>query len=54
MSSSGWDQMAEWWDNHLGEEGDLWHRALIDPRCFASRAREAGSACWIWHVGTAT
>ena len=31
MSISGWDQMAEWWDNHLGEEGDLWHRALIDP-----------------------
>jgi ubiquinone/menaquinone biosynthesis C-methylase UbiE len=31
MSSSGWDQMAEWWDTHLGEEGDLWHRALIDP-----------------------
>ncbi len=31
MSISGWDQMAEWWDNHLGEEGDLWHRTLIDP-----------------------
>lgn len=31
MSISGWDQMAEWWDNHLGDEGDLWHRALIDP-----------------------
>jgi hypothetical protein len=31
MSSSGWDHMAEWWDTHLGEEGDLWHRALIDP-----------------------
>jgi SAM-dependent methyltransferase len=31
MSSSGWDHMAEWWDDHLGEEGDLWHRALIDP-----------------------
>lgn len=31
MSNPGWDQMAEWWDTHLGEEGDLWHRALIDP-----------------------
>ncbi len=31
MDSSGWEQMADWWDNHLGEEGDLWHRALIDP-----------------------
>lgn len=31
MSSSGWDQMAEWWDEKMGDEGDLWHRALIDP-----------------------
>jgi ubiquinone/menaquinone biosynthesis C-methylase UbiE len=31
MSSFGWDQMADWWDEHLGDEGDLWHRALIDP-----------------------
>lgn len=31
MSPSGWDQMAEWWDEHLGDTGDLWHRALIDP-----------------------
>ncbi|HEX4206169.1 MAG TPA: class I SAM-dependent methyltransferase [Ktedonobacteraceae bacterium] len=31
MSSFGWDQMAEWWDEKLGDDGDLWHRALIDP-----------------------
>ncbi len=31
MSSPGWNHMAEWWDHHIGEEGDLWHRALIDP-----------------------
>lgn len=31
MSISGWDRMAEWWDEQIGEEGDLWHRALIDP-----------------------
>ena len=31
MNDSGWDQMAEWWDEKLGDEGDLWHRALIDP-----------------------
>jgi 2-polyprenyl-3-methyl-5-hydroxy-6-metoxy-1,4-benzoquinol methylase len=31
MSSSGWDHMAEWWDYRPGEEGDHWHRALIDP-----------------------
>lgn len=31
MSVSGWEQMAEWWDEKLGDDGDLWHRALIDP-----------------------
>lgn len=31
MSISGWDQMAEWWDEKLGDDGDLWHRTLIDP-----------------------
>ncbi|HLZ22407.1 MAG TPA: methyltransferase domain-containing protein [Ktedonobacterales bacterium] len=31
MSSVGWDKMAEWWDGNLGEDGDLWHRTLIDP-----------------------
>ncbi len=31
MNTFGWDQMADWWDKHIGEEGDLWHRALIDP-----------------------
>ena len=31
MSSSGWDQMADWWEKRFGDEGDLWHRTLIDP-----------------------
>jgi ubiquinone/menaquinone biosynthesis C-methylase UbiE len=31
MSTKGWSQMAEWWDSKLGDEGDLWHRTLIDP-----------------------
>jgi ubiquinone/menaquinone biosynthesis C-methylase UbiE len=31
MNNFGWDQMAYWWDEKQGEEGDLWHRALIDP-----------------------
>jgi ubiquinone/menaquinone biosynthesis C-methylase UbiE len=26
-----WDDLAEWWDNKQGENGDLWHRTLIDP-----------------------
>lgn len=28
---NGWEQMTDWWDEKLGDEGDLWHRALIDP-----------------------
>jgi ubiquinone/menaquinone biosynthesis C-methylase UbiE len=31
MSSFGWDQMTDWWDENFGDTGDLWHRALIDP-----------------------
>ena len=31
MNTYGWDQMAHWWDEKQGDEGDLWHRALIDP-----------------------
>jgi ubiquinone/menaquinone biosynthesis C-methylase UbiE len=31
MNVSGWDRMVEWWDEQIGDEGDLWHRALIDP-----------------------
>ena len=26
-----WEQMAAWWDEAQGDEGDLWHRTLIDP-----------------------
>ncbi len=31
MNKFGWDEMAYWWDEKQGDEGDLWHRALIDP-----------------------
>jgi ubiquinone/menaquinone biosynthesis C-methylase UbiE len=31
METFGWDQMTDWWDEKPGDEGDLWHRALIDP-----------------------
>ncbi len=27
----GWDALAAWYDKKQGEEGDLWHRSLIDP-----------------------
>src|SRR3989440_4313123 len=23
--------MTDWWDTNIGDEGDLWHRTLIDP-----------------------
>jgi ubiquinone/menaquinone biosynthesis C-methylase UbiE len=29
-----WEEMAAWWDERQGEEGDLWHRTLIDPTLF--------------------
>ena len=32
MNNFGWDQMAYWWDEKQGDEGELWHRALIDPQ----------------------
>jgi ubiquinone/menaquinone biosynthesis C-methylase UbiE len=31
MDMSSWDAMAAWYDAKQGEEGDLWHRTLIDP-----------------------
>jgi len=31
MNTFGWGQMTDWWDEEQGDEGDLWHRALIDP-----------------------
>jgi SAM-dependent methyltransferase len=34
MDITGWEQMAAWWDTKLGDDGDLWHRALIDPPVF--------------------
>ncbi len=26
-----WEEMAAWWDERQGEEGDLYHRSIIDP-----------------------
>ena len=31
MDVSAWEAMAEWYDAKQGDDGDLWHRALIDP-----------------------
>lgn len=31
MTHRGWNAIAKWRDHRMGEGGDLWHRALIDP-----------------------
>lgn len=31
MDVSTWEAMAAWYDAKQGDEGDLWHRTLIDP-----------------------
>ena len=31
MARRGWDELAAWRDHRMGERGDLWHRAIIDP-----------------------
>jgi ubiquinone/menaquinone biosynthesis C-methylase UbiE len=34
-TSVDWEEMAAWWDERQGNEGDLWHRILIDPTLFS-------------------
>jgi SAM-dependent methyltransferase len=31
MVREGWDALAAWRDHRMGERGDLWHRAILDP-----------------------
>jgi ubiquinone/menaquinone biosynthesis C-methylase UbiE len=31
MAGEDWERLAAWYDEKQGDEGDLWHRALIDP-----------------------
>ena len=26
-----WEELADWYDERMGEDGDLWHKTLIDP-----------------------
>jgi ubiquinone/menaquinone biosynthesis C-methylase UbiE len=28
---TGWEEILDWYDKKMGNEGDLWHRSLIDP-----------------------
>jgi ubiquinone/menaquinone biosynthesis C-methylase UbiE len=31
MGGEGWEELADWYDAKQGDDGDLWHRTLIDP-----------------------
>ncbi len=31
VAKKNWNEMAAWYDEKQGDEGDLWHRTLIDP-----------------------
>lgn len=31
MPTVTWEEIADWYDEKQGDEGDLWHRSLIDP-----------------------
>jgi len=31
LTTTVWDDIAGWYDEKQGDEGDLWHRSLIDP-----------------------
>ncbi|MFQ6012694.1 MAG: class I SAM-dependent methyltransferase [Thermoplasmata archaeon] len=31
MGNGGWEELADSWDAAQGDDGDLWHRTLIDP-----------------------
>lgn len=37
-----WAEVADWYDAQMGEEGDLWHRAFLDPVLFAQVGPVAG------------
>lgn len=37
-----WGEIADYWDEKQGDEGDLWHRALIDPAVFRVIGEVAG------------
>lgn len=42
MSAEAWESLAAWYDEKQGDEGDLWHRALIDPALLRAVGPVAG------------
>jgi hypothetical protein len=51
--SEMWDRMAEWWDDKQGEDGDLWHRLLIEPPFERVIGEVNGCASWRSPAATA-
>lgn len=41
-TNAGWEELAAWYDERQGDEGDLWHRTLIDPALFQVLGSVAG------------
>ena len=54
MPNVGWDALAKWRDSRMGEAGDLWHRALIDPALLAVLGPSEVVASWTSAVETDT
>lgn len=36
MVTKEWSDLAQWYDDKQGDQGDLWHRTFLDPALFAS------------------
>ncbi len=55
MQVREWDEMADWYDAKVGDDGDLWHRTFLDPALFArlgdvSGLRVLDLACGNGHI----
>ena len=42
VARKNWDEMAAWYDEKQGDQGDLWHRTLIDPALLQEVGSVAG------------
>lgn len=42
MQVREWDEMADWYDAKVGDDGDLWHRTFLDPALFAQLGDVSG------------
>src|SRR5579862_1815905 len=42
VTTVSWSDLADWYDERQGDEGDFWHRTLLDPPLFAQIGEVAG------------